>query len=292
MSHRCLMLLSLLAVSMTACGREPATAAPSAPPVEQAAASAPPQAAETPPATPAASAPASTPAPAVPDTDDAPEGTTSLEQLAQLPPQHQLPDGKWKAGVNYTPVVPAQPTSVPAGKVEVLEVFWYGCPHCYALEPYLQKWLKTKPEYVQFVRVPVMWGPVHRDHAKLYYTLQTLGRNDLDDKVFDTIHNQQNLLVGNTPEESFAKQLQFAKDQGIDAEAFRKAYNSFAVSAALQHADEVTQRYSVESVPLIIVNGKYATDVARAGANAPSIEAAHEDLIALINDLVASEHKR
>ena len=296
MHHRYLVLLSLLAASMTACGREPATApAPSAPPA-QAAASAPEQtlaaapAASTPAAAaPATSAPASAP---VSDADDAPEGSTSLEQLAQLPPQHQLPDGKWKAGVNYTPVVPAQPTTVPSGKVEVMEVFWFACPHCYALEPYLQRWLKTKPSYVQFVRVPVMWGPVHRDHAKLYYTLQALGRNDLDQAVFDTIHDQQNLLVGNTPEETFAKQLQFAKDHGIDADAFRKAYTSFEVSTALQHADEITQRYNVESVPLIIINGKYTTDVARAGADAPSVEAAHEDLIAVINDLAAREHRR
>jgi protein dithiol oxidoreductase (disulfide-forming) len=291
MSHRLLALLALLATSVAACGRESAPAA-GAPPTPQAAAAAPaPALAPAQASTPAEAASTPAPAASMPDADDAPEGTTSLELLAQLPPQHQLPDGRWKAGVNYTPVVPAQPTSVAPGKVEVLEVFWYACPHCYALEPYLQKWLKAKPAYVQFVRVPVMWGPVHRDHAKLYYTLQALGRSDLDAKVFDTIHNQQNLLVGNTPEETFAKQLQFAKDQGIDADAFRKAWNSFAVSTALQHADEITQRYDVETVPLIIVNGKYTTDVARAGAGAANLEAAHEDLIALIDDLTASEHR-
>jgi protein dithiol oxidoreductase (disulfide-forming) len=211
-------------------------------------------------------------------------GTTSLEKIADLPSQHQLPDGKWKATVNYDPIVPSQPTSVPAGKVEVLEVFWYACPHCYALEPYIAAWRKTKPDYVEFVRVPVMWGPIHRAHAQLYYTLKQLGRNDLDQKVFDALHNQINPLVGNTPDETLQRQLQFAKDNGIDLEAFRKAYNSFAVNADLQRAEEITQRYHVEGVPLVIINGKYQTDVGKAGS--------HENLIAEINDLAAGEHKR
>jgi thiol:disulfide interchange protein DsbA len=216
--------------------------------------------------------------------DDAPVGSTSLEKIADLPAQHQLPDGKWKAQINYDPVVPSQPTSVPAGKVEVLEVFWYACPHCYALEPFIAAWRKTKSDYIQFVRVPVMWGPIHRAHAQLYYTLKQLGRNDLDDKVFETLHQEQNPLAGNTPEETFARQLQFAKDNGIDAEAFRKAFNSFAVNTDLQRAEEITQRYHVEGVPVIVINGKYMTDVGKAGS--------HENLMAEINDLAAGEHKR
>jgi protein dithiol oxidoreductase (disulfide-forming) len=215
--------------------------------------------------------------------DDVPVGTTSLEKIAELPAQHQLPDGKWKAGVNYDPVVPSQPTVAPSGKVEVLEVFWYACPHCYDLEPFLAAWRKTKPDYVDFVRVPVMWGPLHRAHAQLYYTLQQLGRNDLDGKVFETLHQQQNPLAGDTEQETLERQLQFAKDNGIDPEAFRKAYNSFAVNAALQRADEITQRYHVDGVPLIVINGKYMTDVGKAGS--------HENLIAEINDLAAGEHR-
>jgi len=165
-----------------------------------------------------------------------------------------------------------------------MEVFWFACPHCYALEPFLKAWRKTKPDYVEFVRVPVMWGPIHRDHAQLYYTLQQLGRDDLDDKVFETLHQQQNPLAGNTPEATFDLQLQFAKENGIDPDAFRKAYYSFAVNAALQRAAEITDRYHVDFVPLIVINGKYMTDVSKVGT--------HENLIAEINDLAASEHKR
>jgi thiol:disulfide interchange protein DsbA len=210
-------------------------------------------------------------------------GAASLEHLAQLPAQQQLPDGRWQPGVNYDPVVPAQPTSVPAGKVEVMEVFWYACPHCFALEPYLASWRKNKPEYVQFVRVPVMWGPVHRAHARLYYTLQALGHNDLDGRVFDTIHKDHNLLVGNSDEQTLALQTEFAKANGIDPEAFRKAYDSFSVNTNLQRAEEVTLRYHVSGVPLMVINGKYTSDVDKAGTQ--------EKLIAIVDDLAASEHR-
>ena len=306
MQRSIILLVGLLSMSFSACGRETAappatqgaiaTATTSAPEPAQpglaadagsaAAASAPTDsttALANPPLSSAAIAAAAASGPDAADADDAPVGTTSLEKIADLPAQHQLPDGKWKAGVNYDPVVPSQPTSVAAAKVEVLEVFWYACPHCYALEPFIKAWRKTKPDYVEFVRVPVMWGPVHRAHAQLYYTLKQLGRNDLDDKVFETLHQEQNPLVGNTQDETLQRQLQFAKENGIDAEAFRKAYTSFAVNADLLRAEEITQRYHVEGVPLVVINGKYITDVGKAGS--------HEQLIAEITDLAASEHK-
>ena len=292
---RSILLLGLLAVSCGACGRESGTPAAtqgtattaSAPAAGRsgeaadlgsgAASAAPTTLAN------AASGPGTSAPEAADAGDDVPAGTTSLEKIADMPSQHQLPDGRWKPGINYDPVVPSEPTSVPAGKVEVMEVFWYACPHCYALEPYIAAWRKSKPDYIEFVRVPVMWGPVHRAHAQLYYTLKQLGRNDLDGKVFETLHQGQNPLVGNTPEETLQRQLQFAQQNGIDPAEFRKAYSSFAVNSDLQRADEITQRYHVEGVPLVIINGKYQTDVGKAGS--------HEDLIAEINDLAAAEHR-
>lgn len=210
---------------------------------------------------------------------------TSLEHLAALPARAQLPQSsRWKPGVNYDPVVPAQPTDAPPGKVEVMEFFWFACPHCYALEPYLQSWLKKKPDYIDFVRIPIMWGPVHRMHARLYYTLQVLGRDDLDDKVFDTIHNGHNMLVGNTAQQSLDMELKWAQQQGIDADAFRKAYNSFTVHTDLQRAAQLMRRYHVDGVPFIAVDGKYTTDVGKAGG--------HPQLIQLINFLAASAKQR
>ena len=210
----------------------------------------------------------------------------SLERIAGSAPSASLPAGKWQAGVNYDPVVPAQPTSVAPGKVEVMEVLWLACPHCYALEPRVRSWLKTKPAYVEFVRVPVIWQQVHRAHARLYYTLEALGRDDLETKAFDTIHqdleNHQPPLVGNSDEETYRLQQQFAVQNGISADDFSKAYNSFSVSSNLQRAEEITQRYHVQGVPFFVVNGKYGTDVQKAGTEAKLIE--------LINDLAASEH--
>ena len=96
----------------------------------------------------------------------------------------------------------------------MVEVFWYGCPHCYALEPFIQSWMKNKPEYIQFVRVPVMWGPVHRAHARLFYTLQALGRRDLHQKVFDTIHKRAATCCSSNDEQATRKlQLDFAEGE-------------------------------------------------------------------------------
>ena len=207
----------------------------------------------------------------------------SLERMAALPPDAQLPSGRWKPGVNYDPLVPGQPTRVEPGKVEVLEIMWLGCPHCYALEPHLRAWLKTKPAYIQFSRVPVIWGPAHRAHAKLFYTLTELGRPDLIDRAFDTIQQQRNPLIGGTDAESLQIGEAWAAQNGVSAADFANAYNSLAVNADLGRAEELTQRYRVQTVPLVVVNGKYTTDVGKAGSPA--------NLFQLIDDLAAAEHR-
>jgi len=295
--HRPVALLALLAaVSLGACAREqPQTASNSSesPSSAQTASTGTAASAQ---ATPASSSAGTSSGAAQSSSGAADEvpGTTSLEQLAALPPGQQLPDGRWKAGVNYDAIVPAQPTGAPPGKVEVLEVFWLGCPHCYALEPYLRKWLQQKPSYIQFVRVPVMWGPVHRLHAQLFYTLEALGRDDLVEKAFDTIHRDNNPLIGTTEQDTFDKQLAWAQMNGIDPNAFRTAYNSFGVHASLEHAQEVTERYRVQGVPLVIVAGKYSMDAGSAGASScgGNESCDHTELIQLIDDLAAFEHRR
>jgi thiol:disulfide interchange protein DsbA len=216
------------------------------------------------------------------DAEHAPVSDTSLEKIASAPAASPLPPGKWQAGVNYNLLVPAQPTSVAPGKVEVTEVFWLACPHCYAFEPFLKAWLKSKPAYVEFVRVPVMWQPMHKSHAHLYYTLEALGRDDLVAKAFEAIASRHEMLVGNSDEDTFKLQQQFATGNGVSADDFAKAYNSFSVNSNLQRATEITQRYQVQGVPFVVVNGKYTTDIAMAGGEAKLIE--------LINDLTAAEH--
>ena len=289
---RSLVLTALLALSVCACGRgaPPPQGTATAPPQQTQAATAQQTTTAAQPASAGSqneTAQATAAQESAGDSGEEDRGQTrsdlSLERLAALPQDAQLPSGRWKPGVNYDPLVPVQPTSVAPGKVEVVEVFWLGCPHCYALEPYLLTWLKSKPDYIEFVRVPVMWGPVHRAHARLFYTLQALGRADLLAKAFDTIQQQHRLLVANSEDETFKLQQAFAQENGISGEDFAKAYNSFSVSSNLQRAEQLTQRYQVQGVPLVVINGKYATDVAKAGNP--------NDLISLINDLAGAEHR-
>jgi thiol:disulfide interchange protein DsbA len=217
-------------------------------------------------------------------------GSTSLEHLAALPTDATLPSSsEWKPGVNYDVISPAQPTTVSPGKVEVLEVFWLACPHCYALEPYIRKWLQTKPAYVDFVRVPVVWDPMHTAHAQLFYTLETLGGDALVEKVFAYIHNQETLTgseavlySSNSPDETFKQQQAWAVENGVSADAFAKAYNSFYVNTQLKQAQEILAEYQVTEVPYLAVDGRFSTDVGKAGGE--------EKVISLIDFLAAWEH--
>jgi protein dithiol oxidoreductase (disulfide-forming) len=289
--HRPLVLFALLAaLPLGACSREHPQPASETESATQAVATGGSSAASAAP-TPSSAAPTSAAQSSSAATEEVP-GTASLEQLAAMPPGQQLPDQRWKTGVNYEPIVPAQPTTAAPGKVEVLEIFWLGCPHCYLLEPYIQKWLKQKPSYIQFVRVPVMWNPVHQLHAQLFYTLEALHRDDLVEKAFETIHSGDNPLIGTSEQDSFDKQLAWAQANGIDGNAFRTAYNSFSVHTSLEHAQEITDRYHVQGVPLIVVNGKFATDVGMAGGNAAGDTGGDAKLIQLIADLAEFEHQR
>jgi thiol:disulfide interchange protein DsbA len=197
---------------------------------------------------------------------------------------------QWQEGTNYTRMVPAQPTSVAAGQVEVLEFFWYACPHCYALEPTVTAWLKSKPAYVSFSRVPVLWNEGHRSLARLFYTLDSMGKlNDVHGEIFKEIQTNGDPLIGPDPNNAAAAervQLSFIKRLGISEADFEKEYHGFNVETAMQRADQLVQRYRITAVPMFVVNGKYVTDVAMAGA------ADHpERLMSLINDLAAQEHK-
>jgi protein dithiol oxidoreductase (disulfide-forming) len=208
---------------------------------------------------------------------------------AATPTANAQPAGPtlWQPGVNYTLIVPAQPTSVPAGQIEVLEFFWYACPHCYDLDPQVEAWRKAKPAYVTFTRVPVTWSPGHRELARLFYTLQALGKLDqLHTDVFKEIHVNGNPLVAQDGDEAETERIQaaFAKKEGIPEDEFNKAYHSFGVDQELQKADSLVQRYRIDGVPTFVVNGKYLTDARLAGS--------HERLMALVGDLVALEHKR
>jgi thiol:disulfide interchange protein DsbA len=194
----------------------------------------------------------------------------------------------WQDGVNYTRIVPAQPTAAPAGQVEVLEFFWYACPHCNALDPLVESWKKTKPAYITFSRVHVMWSEGHRSLARLFYTLESMGKLDqLHAEIFREIHANSNPLVAANPNDTAETeriQSAFVRRFGISEADFKNAYHSMPVDLAMQRADELVERYRIDAVPRFVVNGKYIADVASAGTP--------ERLISLVGDLAAQEHKR
>lgn len=178
----------------------------------------------------------------------------------------------------YELVTPAQPTQHP-DKVEVIEFFWYGCPHCYSLEPEMVKWLKTKPQNVEFIRQPAVFSEVWGNHAKAYFTAEALG---VVEKVhadfFDAVQNKKQALQ---TEDDLAK---FFVAHGVEEKAFHDAYNSFLVDTKLRQAGTMGARYGITGVPALIINGKYKTT----GALAKS----HPNMIAVMNQLIQKEsHK-
>ena len=179
-------------------------------------------------------------------------------------------------GTNYTVLKPAVPTNVAPGKVEVVEVFWYACGHCYLLEPKLEAWNKKgRPAYVQLTRMPAVWNDVLKLHARLFYTIEVLGRPDLNDVIFREINVNRNRLE--TPEKIEA----FLVAQGVSKADFQKTFNGFAVESKLARAVDLNKRYRITSTPTVVVNGKYVTDASMAGGEDP--------LFQLINQLAARE---
>ena len=184
---------------------------------------------------------------------------------------------QYEEGIHYERVVPPQPTST-VGKVEVLEIFWYGCPHCFRLEPYIERWLKKKPENAQFVRLPGVFRPSWEPGARAYYTAILLDKmEEIHKPLFNAIHLQKKKL--NTED----AMRDFFADQGIDKKKFIKTYKSFAVETRLRRAKTMTGRYGIEGVPAIIINGKYRVSAQSAGSNA--------EMLKVINFLIAKESK-
>jgi protein dithiol oxidoreductase (disulfide-forming) len=155
-------------------------------------------------------------------------------------------------GQDYELLNPAQPTSSP-DKVEVIEFFSYGCPHCYAMQPQIEKWAAQLPENTSFMRIPVSFG--RREWGQLsraYYALEATGDlARLDDAVFDGIHKEHKQLFS---EDALAA---WAAENGIDAAKFRAAFESPGVSAKAMRAEQLSRDYRVNSVPHVIVDGKY-----------------------------------
>lgn len=171
--------------------------------------------------------------------------------------QPQLQEGK-----QYVRVKNPQPVET-GNKIEVIEFFSYGCPHCADLDPYLQGWLKTLPEDVQFRRIPVLFQDRWVVLAKVYYTLEALGVDArLTPEVFAAIHKQG---VNLASDKAF---FDWAAGKGLDRKKVEDMYNSFGISGKINRAKAAGAAYNVQSVPYIVIDGKFATASDKVGTHA------------------------
>ncbi|HHO69813.1 MAG TPA: thiol:disulfide interchange protein DsbA/DsbL [Gammaproteobacteria bacterium] len=169
--------------------------------------------------------------------------------------------GEFKEGVQYQALASPQPTDTD-DRIEVIEFFWYGCPHCYRLEPELEAWVKKLPDDVAFRRVPAVLGPAWELLARAYYTAEVLDAVDkVHQPLFGAIHKQRKRF--RTVDDVAAL---FAA-QGVPEAEFRKAWKSFPVVMNTNRARQARERYGLEGVPTLVVNGKYRTSATLAGSN-------------------------
>lgn len=159
-------------------------------------------------------------------------------------------------GIEYKLVKPPVPTSVAKGKVEVVEMFWYGCPHCYHLESKLDKWKATLAKDVEFVRIPAVFDgrPAWELHARAYYTAELLG-------ILDKVHPQLFAALHERHERLFSVDAlaEFFRQFGVDPATFKDTMFSFGVEMKLNRARDLSKRYGIDGVPTIIVDGQYRT---------------------------------
>ena len=196
--------------------------------------------------------------------------------LSLLMSSAMLQAAGYTEGVDYKKV-----TQVPTDtgdKIEVLEFFWYGCPHCFTFEPYIKDWKKTKPANVEFVRVPAIFRPDWEIQARAYYALSNMGViEDLHGKIFSAINKDKKRLNNK------ALITDFVVKNGVNREKFEKEYSSFSVDSMVRKAKKKQTAFKIQGVPSIAVNGKYLTSGSMSGS--------YDNLIKIMDHLIEKESK-
>ncbi len=185
---------------------------------------------------------------------------------------------EFKEGTHYVTLSPTIPTQAPEGKVEVVDLFWYGCPHCYSLEPTIEKFLSQKPDNVVFQRVHATLSPRWEYHAKLFYVgqmLDTDGSKNIHIKIFEALQKQRRRINDDDA------MIRFFSELGFTEEQVKGALNSMEMKTMMARAKEVGEKSKADSVPVIIVNGKYRTS--------PSMVGSEETLLQVVDYLVKRE---
>ena len=191
------------------------------------------------------------------------------------------PAGAQSAGADiegmYEVLQPPQSTET-GDRIEVVDVFWYGCPHCYTFLPFMEAYDETRPEYVEIRRLPAIFRENWAAHARAYYTSELLGVTDSTHRpLFEEIHERRN------PTDRREALAAFFERQGVDRTEFEKAYDSFAVESLVRKSILMQQRYGVRGTPSVIVNGKYRVTGRLAGG--------YDNVIAVVAALVEREYE-
>ncbi len=179
--------------------------------------------------------------------------------------------GKPSEGIDYLALKNPQPID-PSGKIDVIEFFWYGCPHCYSLEPVIQPWIRTLPPDTRFRRVPAVFNEAWAVAARVFYTFESMGITERVHKpFFDAIHRDRLNIVAvkdKTPVLNEPALVEWLKNQGVDADRFMSIYRSFGVEASVRGAAQMTQAYALDGVPAIGVQGRYIVSATMSGERA------------------------
>lgn len=169
-------------------------------------------------------------------------------------------------------------TTQTGDKIEILEFFWYGCPHCFSFEPTLDKWKQSLPANVIFTRVPAPLNPSWMVHTKTFYTLQIMGEGEKHHKaIFSAMHVQKKKLQNKDAI------VDFLVSQGVNKETFLSTFDSFAVEMRARQAMQLGQKYKVTGVPMLTVNGKYTVSGSQAGS--------YTGIVNVTNSLITKENK-
>jgi thiol:disulfide interchange protein DsbA len=195
-------------------------------------------------------------------------GAAGLASLG-LSPTAALAQAAPVAGKDYNRISPPVPTTSP-GKIEVIEFFWYGCPHCFVLEPLIEPWSAKLPADVHYRLVPFDFGEALREvHQRVFCTWEVLGLVEkMHAKTFERFH------VQHKPINTEADMIRFATESGLDAAKVKAAWNSFGVETKMRQAKQTCDQYNVHSTPLLAIQGRFETEPGLTGSNEKTLAVA------------------
>ena len=193
-------------------------------------------------------------------------------------------------GRDYTVISPAQPTDS-GKKIEVVEFFWYGCPHCYHLEPALKAWLKRKPADVEFKPVPGTFGaPAWEPMTRTYYALDAMGlASKHHDAIFAAIHEEKDAAKQRALVNDSRVIADWLAAKGVDKQKFLDAYNSFAVNTRTKRSEDMTRSYDVPGTPAMAIDGKYL--VSPSNFSNPDNSVNYDRFFRVVDQLIALARK-